>query len=226
MYNHMDKVNLYAKVRQELGKKVNRGRKEGRVPAVIYGNNSSSQNLWVDMLELKRLIKKSGENSLIDLSLEDSGNRNVIIQEMQRDPISGNYIHVDFFEVRMDEKIETEVELSFMGESPAVKEAGGVLVKSVDKLEIKCLPGDIPSDIKVDISRIKTFEDHILVRDLSIPKGVEVALDPETVIALVAPPRSEQEMEALEQKVEADVTKVEGVVKQAETAPEGEEKKE
>ena len=118
----------------------------------------------------------------------------------------------------MKEEIETEVELEYVGESLAVKALGGILVKSLDSLEVKCLPADLPSSILVDISALKTFDDHICVKDLKIPAGVEVGIEPDTVVALVAPPRSENELSELEQKVEGDVNKVEGVVK--ETAPE------
>ena len=137
----------------------------------------------------------------------------MIIYDSQKDPVSEKFTHIDFFQVRMDEKIEKEIELVFVGESPAVKETGGVLVKNLDKVEISCLPADLPSSIEVDISSIKAFDDYIYVKDLKVGRGVEIKVDPETVVALVAPPRSDEELEALEQKVEGDVTKVEGMVK-------------
>jgi large subunit ribosomal protein L25 len=128
----------------------------------------------------------------------------------------------------MDEKIKTEVELVFVGDSPAVKELSGVLVKNMDKVEIECLPADLPSSIEVDISPMKTFDDYIYVKDLKIGKGVEIELDLETVVALVSPPRSEEELKGLEEKVESDVTTVEGMVKEepAEAGEKEPEKKE
>lgn len=219
----MEKIKLKAKLREEQGKKVNKGRKTGLIPAVTYGKKAESQSLWIDALDFERLLKKSGESVIIDLSIGEKSGYNVLIHEMQQNPLTGNISHVDFYQVRMDEKIETEVELIFIGESPAVKELGGVLVKSLDKIEISCLPDDLPSGIEVDIADIKTFEDHIYVKDLKIAKGVEVKDDPETVVALAIPPRSEEELSLLEEKVVEDVTKVEGVVKE-EPAAEGEEK--
>jgi len=225
----MNKILLKAKTRQEIGRKLNAGRRSGLVPCVIYGKSVKSQNLWVSALEFRKLLKKSGESVIIDLSIDGSddplrqssseASRNVIIHEIQKDPVRDIFMHVDFYQVNMKEKIETEVELMFVGESAAVKEAGGVLVKSVDNVKIKCLPGDLPSHINVDISKIKTFDDHIFAKDLEISDKVEIEIDPETVIALVAPPRSEEELSELEQKVEEDVTKVEGVIKET---PEGE----
>lgn len=218
----MEKIKLDAKLREERGKKVNRGRKDGLIPAVTYGKGVEAQSLWVDALDFSRLIKKSGESVIIDLSIGEKSGYNVLIHEMQQNPVNGMISHIDFYQVKMDEKIETEVELFFIGESPAVKESGGVLVKSLDNIEISCLPADLPSNIEVDISKIKTFEDHIYVKDLKIPKGVEVKDDPETVVALVTPPRSEEELSQLEEKVVEDVTKVEGVVKEEPAVEEAE----
>lgn len=219
----MKKILLNAKLRAERGRKTNKGRKDGLIPAVVYGKGIEAQSLWVTYLDFKRLLGKSGESVIIDLKIDDKDDRNVIIHEVQRDPVRGSYAHIDFFQVNMAEKIEAEVRLEFIGESPAVRESGGVLVKSIDKIHVKCLPADLPSHIDVDISAIKTFEDHICVKDLKVSEKVEIKIEPETVIALVTPPRTEEELSKLEEKVEADVTKVEGVVK--EEAPKSEEKK-
>ncbi len=222
---NMDKVILEAKKRDVLGRKTNKGRKEGLIPAVVYGKGVSGTNIWVKLLDFKRLIKKSGESTVIDLKIDEKDNRNVLIYDTQKDPVRDNYIHIDFFQVRMDEEIETEVELEYIGEAPAVKELGGVLVKNIGAIEVKCLPADLPSSITVDISILKTFEDRITLGDLNISKKIELSIDLETVIALVSEPRSDDEMSGLDTKVDADVTKIEGVVK--ETAPvAGTEKKE
>jgi large subunit ribosomal protein L25 len=213
----MDKISLEAKTRDVLGRKTNKGRREGLIPAVVYGKGISGTNIWVKMLDFKRLIKKSGESTVIDLRIDEKDNRNVLIYDTQKDPVKDSYIHIDFFQVRMDEEIETEVELEYVGEAPAVKELGGVLVKNIDAIEVKCLPADLPSSITVDISSLKTFEDRITLGDLNISKKIELSIDLETVIVLVSEPRSEEEMSSLETKVDADVTKVEGVIK--ETAP-------
>jgi large subunit ribosomal protein L25 len=221
----MEKITLKAQVRNELGNKTNQGRKKGLVPSVVYGKGIDSQCLWVNALELGKLLNKSGESVIIDLKIQGQNDRNVLIHEIQKDPVRDDFLHVDFYQVNMAEKIETEVELVFIGESPVVKETGGVLVKNVDKVRIKCLPGDLPSHIDVDISLIKTFDDHILAKDIKISEKVEMEIDPETVIALVVPPRSEEELSELEQKVEEDVTKVEGVVKEEPAAESKDEAK-
>ena len=221
----MDKVKLEAKSRSERGRKVNKGRKDGLVPAVVYGHSVESTSLWVNALDLKRLLKVSGESTIIELKIDGKDDRNVLIQEIQRGGVKDNFMHIDFFQVRMNEKIETEVELVFIGESAAVKEQGGILVRNIDKVTVKCLPADLPSHIDVDISIIKTFEDHIAIKDLKISEKVEVEIEPETVIALVTPPRTEEEIAGLSEKVEADVTKVEGVVKEEAPVESKKEKK-
>ena len=217
----MEKIKLSAKKRVERGRRTKKGKLEGLVPAVVYGKGVPTESLWINALDFKRLIKKAGESTLINLDIDGKNPRNVIIYEMQRDPVRDQFIHVDFFQVKMDEKIKTEVELVFIGESPAVKELSGVLVKNMDKVEIECLPADLPSSIEVDISPIKTFDDYIYIKDLNLGKGVETEIDPETVVALVSPPRSEEELKGLEEKVEADVTEVEGMVKPDQPGEEG-----
>jgi len=223
----MDKIKLAAKLRTEMGRKTNKGRKAGEVPAVVYGKGIESKPLWVNALEFRRLVKKSGESVVIDLVIDGKDERNVIIHEVQRAPVKNTYLHLDFYQVNMKEKIETEVEFMFIGESEAVKAMGGVLVKNMDHVKVKCLPADLPSHIDVDISKITNFEDHICIKDLNISEKVEIEAEPETVVALVAPPRTEEELTSLEEKVEADVTKVEGVVKEEPVVEEGkkEEKK-
>jgi len=213
---------LEAKARAERGRKVNKGRRDGLVPAVVYGHGVESTSLWVNALDLKRLLKKSGESTIIDLKIDGKDDRNVLIHEIQKGGVKNDFRHVDFFQVRMNEKIETEVELVFIGESKAVKEMGGILVKNIDKVTVKCLPADLPSHIDVDIAKIETFEDHIAIKDLVASGKIEIELEPETVIALVTPPRTEEDLAKLEEKVEGDVTKVEGVVK--EEAPADEKK--
>ncbi len=221
----MDKVLLKAKIRDIFGRKTKKERKAGMTPAVVYGKGFPSQSLWVDTMELGKLLKKAGESTIIELDLSGKEKHDVVINEIQKDPVRGDFLHIDFFKVRMDEKIEKEIRLEFVGESPAVKEMGGILVKSLDELPIKCFPADLPSEIEVDISVLKTFEDRISVSDLPLSDKIEVMIDLETAVATVDEPRSQEELEQLEEKVEEDVTKVEGVVKE-EPAVEGEENKE
>jgi len=194
------------------------------IPAVMYGHGIKPQNIWVTYLEFEKAYKEAGESTVIELEI-DGKKVNVLVHDNQVDPITGKFTHIDFFQVNMDEKIETNIPLEFIGESPAIKELGGMLVKSLDEIKVSCLPADLPSEIIVDISRIKAFSDHIKIKDLDISDKVKVLDDENMVVALVEAPRTEEEMASLDEKVEEDVTKVEGVVKET-PATEGEEKKE
>lgn len=218
-----NKVTFEAKTRDVFGHKVKKGRNKGLIPAVVYGHAVKSQSLWIDAFNFSKILKLAGESTIIELNIDNKEKRNVIIYETQKDPVSEKFIHADFFQVRMDKEIETEVELVYIGKAPAVKELGGVLIKNMDEVKVKCFPIDLPSEIKVDTSALKKFEDCIYVKDLKISSKVKVNLDPETVVALVSAPRSEEDLEKLEEKVEEDITKVEGAVK--ETTPEDKEEK-
>lgn len=223
----MTKINLKSKIRKEVGsgKKMNSFRKQGIIPAVMYGHKIKPQNLWVNYLEFNKAYNEAGESTVIELEIEGGKKVNALVHDIQVDPMTGKFSHIDFFQVRMDEKIETNVPLEFIGESPAIKELGGILVKSLDEIKVSCLPADLPSEITVDISKIKTFDDHIKIKDLNISDKVKVLDDEEMAVALVEAPRTEEELASLDEKVEEDVTKVEGVVKEIPVV-EGEEKKE
>jgi len=204
-------ISLKAKKREVKGKKES----GGIMPAVMYGPElKENKILWIDRQNFKKIYDEVGESSLIDIKIDgDKDSNEVIIYDVQVDPISNEYIHADFFKVKRGQKIETEVELVFVGESTAVKEAGAILVKSIDNLEIKCLPKDLPKEIKVDISALKNIEDIIYVKDIQVPEGVEVLQTPETVIAIAEAPRTEEELKGLDEKVETDMDKVGDVEK-------------
>jgi large subunit ribosomal protein L25 len=201
-------------MREEVGKKLDSFREQGLIPAVVYGHKIKPQNLWVNYLDFKRVFDKAGESTVIDLEIGEDKKVNALIHDLQTNPVTDKFSHIDFFQIRMDEEIEAEIPVELIGESPAVKEAGGILVQNIDAIPVKCLPGDLPHEFKLDISKIKTFDDHLKVSDIEIPEKVEVMIEKDTVVALVTPPRSEEEIAALEEKVEEDVTKVEGVVKE------------
>jgi len=137
-----------------------------------------------------------------------SGWKNVLVHDVSRDTMTDVITHVDFYEVRMDEKITANIPLVFIGDAPAVSDLGGTLVKAMQGLEVRALPTDLPHQIEVNISQIRTFDDNILVGDIKLPKGVEILENQETSVAAVAPPRSEAEMETLSGQVEEKVEEV------------------
>lgn len=210
---------LSAKIRQ-----VSDVRKESIIPAVLYGSKIESISLNVDSKEFEKIYKEAGKNTLVELKIE-GGNKEflVLIYQIQFDVISGKPIHIDFFQPSLKEKTEAKIPLVFEGESEAVNDFGATLVKNFFELEVKALPQDLPSEIKVSINGLKTFDDEIFVKDLEIPKNVEVLRGPDEVIATVSPPEKvEEELEKpIEEKVE-DVEKVgeeEEIKKQKEKEP-------
>lgn len=168
---------------------------EDLVPAVLYGRNVANINLKINRVELDKMVKEAGESNLISLTYGDSAPVKVLIKEIQRHSVNGRLQHVDFFQVNMAEKITTEIPLEFVGESKAVRELSGLLVRNIDALEVECLPNDLVSHIEVDISVLATFDDEIRVSDIKLAKGLELLTDAESIVALVMPPRTEAETE-------------------------------
>lgn len=221
----METFRLAARRREDVGQKLTPMRRTKQVPAVIYGHGVANQNLVVDGAELQRIYRQAGTTSLVDLVIDQDPAIKVLIHDLQRHPTNSSIMHADFYQVKMTEKLEAEIELVLMGESPAVKEQGGILVRALDTLKVECLPGDLVPSIDVDISGLKTFEDRIHVKDLRVPPGMTVLDNPDEVVASVTPPRSEAEIEALSQTVEEDVSTVGKVEKEKpadEEAAEGE----
>lgn len=209
---------LAATRRDVFGKETKTLRRRGVIPAVLYGHGIPTQHLSIDAHTFERLYEQVGETSLLDLSVDGGASVKVLVQDVHRDPVQDRVLHADLHQVSMTEAIEAEIPLTFIGESSAVKEQGGVLVKSLDQVKVRCLPGDLVPAIEVDIAALKSFDDAIHVRDLVIGKGLKVLGRVDEVVATVAPPRSEEELKSLEEKVEADAAAVEVVGKKEEAA--------
>lgn len=223
-------ISLNVTPRTETGNALEALRTNGFIPAVLYGHSVTPTPLTINYLDFSRVFKSAGESTLVELTVAGKKPVNVLIHEVATHPVSGRFLHIDFYQVNMKEEIETDVPLEFVGESAAVKALSGVLIRSLEEVKIKCLPSDLPHALEVDLGKLATFDDVIKVGDIVLPKGVELLDDAETIVATVAAPRTEAEMAALDEKVEMDVTKVEGVVKEtpegAAPAAEGEKKEE
>jgi len=195
----MEKENLKLKceTRTITGRKVNALRKEDKLPGVVYGKDVDSTSVTLNTKKFKSIYDEAGTSTLVSLKIDgENKDRKVLIHEPQTDPVSGNPIHVDFYEVNMKEKIRTEIPLEFIGDSPAVIDLEGNLITNKDAVEVECLPDDLVSEIQIDISILKTFDDSIYVSNINIPEGIEILDDPEELIASVTEPRSEEELEA------------------------------
>lgn len=206
----LENLVLEARRRKITGKKVAQLREQGIIPAVVYGHGIKPESLELDELPFIKVFKQAKESTLVDLSLDKQKPTKVLIQDVQYHPLSHTIIHVDFHQIKMTEKITTEVNLVFIGQAPAVKELGGVLVKNITALKVTCLPQDLLKEVKVDLTGLKTLEDTIHVSDLKLPKKIELHNKPDETVVLVAPPRSEKELEELSQAVDEEKA-VEGV---------------
>ncbi len=198
-------------------------RDEKAVPAVVYGHNVENQTLSVPAAEFLKVYDEAGYSTLVNLALENGSPVKVLIQDAQFHPVTDAPLHVDFFAVNLKESVDTEIPLEFTGESPAVKDLEGNLVANKNEIQVRALPTALVSELTVDISSLKTFDDVIRVKDLVIPEGIEVLDDPEDVVALVNEPRSEEELAELEaDTLEAEAAAVEELGKDKETEAEGE----
>lgn len=189
-------------------------RTTGFIPAVLYGHGTDNQNVAVKKSDFEKVYKAAGESTIISVTKDKKPAVNALIQDVDRHPTSGQILHVDLFQVRMDEKITHDVPLHYIGESKAIKELGGILVKNIDNLTVQCLPADLPSELVVDLTMLADFESRITVSDIKLPKGVEFQAKPDEVVVLVEPPRTEEELKALDEKVEENVETVEKVEKE------------
>lgn len=209
-------IKLSAKIRKETGKKTSAIKESGRIPAIVYGHKVKNVLLDIDYKDFQKALRQAGESSLIGLIVEgEKEERLVLIHELQRDPVNDEFIHVDFFQPSLKEKVEVAVPLIFEGTALAEKDLGGTLVKNITELEIKALPQNLPHEIIVSIDGLNTFEDRILAKDIKLPEGVELKINPEEIVVSVA--HVENVEEELAQEIEEKVEDVEKVEKKEKT---------
>jgi len=197
-------------------------RKEGLVPGILYGPKLESVALAVELKQFDRVYKEAGESSLVNVEM-DGKEFPSLIHEVQRDPMSGRPVHVDFYQPDLTKKVEVTVPVVLEGEAPAVKELSGTLLRNIQEIEVSALPQDLPHEIVVSIEGLKTFEDRILVKDLAHTAEVSFMREQDDVVAKVVPAEDvDAELEApIGEEVEAEV---EGAEEKKEA--EGEEKQE
>lgn len=174
-------MKLSAKLRNLSGKEVSSLRDQGEIPAIVYGGNEETRSITVSRVDFLRVFREAGESSLVALDIEGK-THDVLIHDVQFDPVSDAPIHADLLVVRQDKELEVDVPLVFEGVAPAIKELGASLVKVLHELPIRTLPKNLPHNIIVDVSGLTTLDSQILVKDIKLPAGVEVTVDPEEVI--------------------------------------------
>ena len=209
-------MQLKASTRELLGKRTRRLYGQGKLAAVVYGHNATPTPLELDRLEFQKVFVKSGRTHLVDLVVDGGRTEKVLVREIQTHPRRLGPIHVDFYQVNLEEKITVEVPVHLVGESAAVKRGDADVLQPIHTLRVECLPSDIPAEFEVDLTPLEDIEAEFRVADLNVPKGVTVLLDPEELIVKIVHKR--------EMKVEEEVPTAEAAVgAEGEAAAEGEE---
>ena len=202
----MEALELAAAKRSVTGKAVRTIRAAGLVPGVVYGHGMKPESVEMPAKQVERVFAQAGSNKIVALKVGSGRAKNVLIHDVQLGALRGELQHVDFYAVRMDEELKTEIPLRFTGESTAVYQDEGTLVKQTESVEVSCLPADLPEAIEVDISVLDDFEKTITLADLVMPKGVKLVDDDLTqLVAKIDPPRSDEEMAELEEGVSEEL---------------------
>ena len=207
---------LAAEKRKVIGKQISQLRREGLLPAVVYGRAFESIPITLDAKEFRQVYGTAGGNQLIELKIKGIKKpENILVRDVQRHPISRDILHADLYRVSMTERITTEIGITVLGESPAAARIDAIVMTGLNSIQIQCLPGDLPESVEIDISVLKEIDDAIFVRDLNIGEGIDILTDPEEMIVRVSTVRME-----LPEEEEEEALEVEG--EEGEAAEEGE----
>lgn len=190
-----DQITLTAQRREVMGRHLGQLRRQGIVPANIFGRGRPSVAIQINGHDLKRLLAAHGGSKLIQLQV-DGARETAIVRHIGRDPRTGQIEHVDFMHIEMTEKMRARVPLRLVGEAPAVRQLDGVLLHLLDALEVECLPQELPEALELDISGMDSLDAGLHARDIILPKGVSLMTDPDEVLVKMMPPRMVQEEEA------------------------------
>ena len=204
--------------REATGKQTRRLRAAGIVPGVVFGKKAGSVAVQLDAKVLDTLYRAAGRTSLVALTIDGGAPTSVVIKSIQRNPLTGRILHVDFFAPDLTHEMTADIPISFSGTAPGVEASGGYLLTSLDHLKVRALPSDFPHEINVDVSSLVDLDTAILVRDLAVDGKVTVLNEPDELVAKVMPPRVEVEPEPEISELEEGAEGEEG----AEAAAEGE----
>ncbi len=191
-----ERLTLSASNRTVLGKRVRRLRREGVLPANVYGRGIDSTSIQLDGRDFRRAIRQVGIRSMFELAIDGEPDpRHVLVRGLDREGGTGDPIHVDFYQVDLSRPIQTTVAIRLVGVSPAVLDLGGTLLQNLETVVVRCLPLDIPDAIELDVSALENFDISLSVRDLQVAEGVEILSAADIGIATVDSPRLQLEGE-------------------------------
>jgi len=192
----VDRPEIFASTRTVSGKKVKALRKAGFLPAHIYGRGLQSQSVQIETSLLRKAMAGVGRNVLLSIHVDNGTPIMALVREVQRDAVTDTLLHADFYAVSLTEKIRTRIPINLVGEAPAAKFLAGIVVQSLESLEVECLPTDLMPEVRVDIATLEKLEQSIFVRDLPIPQGWDVLSDAEQMVVKVASPAAAEEAAA------------------------------
>jgi large subunit ribosomal protein L25 len=184
-------------------------REKNLVPGVVYGGGVATEHVALEYMPFSRLYAAAGESTLVDLVIDNAEPRKVLIQDIQADPLSGKYVHVDFYQVDMNKKMTVSIPLHFVGVAPAVKQLGGVMIRNIDSVEVECLPAHLVHEIDVDLSTLSEYGSSVHVSDIQVPEGMTILDRPERGVVTVVAPRTEAAVAEAGEDEKEDVTAVE-----------------
>jgi large subunit ribosomal protein L25 len=215
----MADLQINVDARSVTGKHTRRLRAAGIVPGVLFGKKAGSVPVQLDAKALEALYREAGRTTIVRVSVGGNSPTSAVIKSLQRNPLSGQAIHVDFFAPDLTQEMTVDVPLVFDGEAPAVEATGGSLFTSLNSLHVKALPSDLPHELRIDLSPLVDLESIIHVRDVVFAQNVTILNDPEEMIARVLPPRVEEEPEPVVAEGEEGL---EGEAAEGEAPAEGE----
>lgn len=211
-----EQVELTAEKRAVLGKQVQQLRRQGWVPAVMYGHDFVSVPLQFETRSLTQTLSQVGGSQLVRIKVKGQKQPEMaLVRAVQRDCIRGTLLHVDFYRVMMTERLTTEIPLAIVGESPVLELKEGILLHGISTIEVECLPGDLVDALEVNLSDLVEVDQALYVRDLAVPAGIEVLTGPDEMIVRIAPLEAEEEEEE-EEEILLDAEDVE-VITEAQT---------
>lgn len=220
-----EKLKLKAEKRKVAGRKVRKLRREGILPANIYGKKVKSQAVKLDLRTFLPVYQEAGETGIVNLTLKgETKTRPVLIHNVQLDPVTDQPLHADFYQVDLKKKVATEVPIELVGESPAVKEKVGILIQPLTEVEVEALPTELPDKFEVDITGLKKVGDAVIVGDIKVPKGVKVLTGGKQILAKIEPPAKEEEVAPPPEEVPAEEVPEEEKPPEEEKKPPEEEK--
>lgn len=209
----MEQVPLTAQKRTVVGRKVKNLRKQGIIPAHVFGNKVKTISIQVNGADFLSVYEKVGETGIIDLTInglssdasaKSGGKKPVLVRNIQTHPVTDDTLHIDFYQVNLTEKVKVNVPLEIIGEAPAVEKKIGLLLTPISEVEVEALPGDLPDNVEIDVSKLGNIGDEIKVKDVNVDRSkIQIITDEEQIVAQIGELVT-KEMEAIEAEVQAE----------------------